>query len=353
MKYILINNNNKIINLSNNIDDLEYYLNMEINNNINLLNEYNGNINKYKNNLKKWIIKLIKKNREYNNYNINNNYEVIDNNNKIIIKLKIDIDNNIDNLFIKDNDDLCYILPIKKIDEINNIHNKHTESLLNECINSDLYKNIESETYFKQDNNQSKIDINSSLLINKNNIDFLKCEYLNNTLNNNQLPSSFFLSIQSDFTLPKLSSLNTNFTFPRLKYLDSITQPEYNRNNLLEQLNKLEYEKNKLLNNIKKKQQKEYNQLDNIMKQNKNKEDEYKKKFLINRNLYFVFKKEINEKTREINDIPVLFKNEWNIFLEMENKNILDLNIIDITDKDTEIIEKELFFYRDIQNITK
>jgi len=238
----IIKYNDNIIGIYNNINDTINYLNDYINKSVILLNNYNGDVNRFKLDIKKHIIEYYRNNLLQYCYKINSKYEVIGNNEKFNLIIK----DNTNDIFYKE--EVNCILPIsfENID-LNQINKIRTESLIND---------------------------------------------------------------------------------------DTFDEEISKRKKLVEELNKMENDKKKIEINI---------------KLTKEKEEEYRRKFLVNRKLYFVFKKEMEDKKRELDDIPELFINEWNIFTKMENENTLDKSLIDIDDTFTEIIQKELYIYRKLE----
>lgn len=240
MKYILINNNNKVIKLKSTFNDIVSCLNSIIYDNITLLKEFDGDIEKFKLTLKHWKIHIVSKETEINYYVINEFYELIDSKENKICKLEIS--DTIHNLFIKTTEELLCVLPI----------NEYNISTTEEGTSNSRYK-------------------------------------------------------------------------------------------LLSELNRLEKQKYKITKTIENKKNIEKQRVDNIIKQNLENEEQYRKNFLINRNIYFVIKKEIADKLRQEDEIPILFKKEWNIFTQMENEN----NLVNDCDNLTNI-ENELYTYREL-----
>jgi hypothetical protein len=64
------------------------------------------------------------------------------------------------------------------------------------------------------------------------------------------------------------------------------------------------------------------------------KEASYRKKFLIDKKLYYVFKKEIADGKRNEKNIPVLFLKQWHIFKELESQDMLSTDILNIIDSE-------------------
>ena len=240
MKFIIINNNDKIIKIKNTFNDMLSSFNGIIYDNITLLKEFNGDIEKFKISLKLWKIHLVSKDAEVNYYKVNEFFELIDSKNKKICKLEIS--DTIHNLFIKNTEELPCILPI----------HDYTSITTDDNTNNSRYK-------------------------------------------------------------------------------------------LLIELDKLEKEKYKIAKTIEHKKNMEKQKLDNLIKQNLENEEQYRKNFLINRNLYFVLKKEINNNIRLEDEIPLLFKKEWTIFSQMEKENKLEIDSDNIVN-----IENELYIYREL-----
>jgi hypothetical protein len=91
-------------------------------------------------------------------------------------------------------------------------------------------------------------------------------------------------------------------------------------------------------------------EIEKEMRINKEKEEEYLRKFLVDRKLYFVFKQEIKDGQRENDNIPKLYLKQWQIFKDMEENNDLDMDNKIINDQNTNIIQKELCIYRELDN---
>ena len=61
-----------------------------------------------------------------------------------------------------------------------------------------------------------------------------------------------------------------------------------------------------------------------MLKQEQEKWDSIKKKFEADKKLYFLFKQEIENNIREIEDIPELFKNIYPVFEKLDNDKYLN-----------------------------
>jgi hypothetical protein len=146
--------------------------------------------------------------------------------------------------------------------------------------------------------------------------------------------------------------------------LETEVQVEDKSELLKRKIHELEEMKQKEIDRIKELKNKQLkDRMENQIKINKDKEDEYRRKFIVDRKLYFTFKKEINSGQRDENDIPKLYINQWNVFNNMELNNNLDTtidNLEDITnsletseDKDIEnLIQKEICIYRELYTET-
>jgi hypothetical protein len=279
--YILLNNNSNVINISNDITIITKYFDVYVNNMINVLNDYCGDTKKFINNINKWKIVYYNNNIDCGYYYINNNFELNTSNSslkQIKFKLLLNNKNNsnlneINKIFIKDNDNIDCKLPNISLDDVSLIKNQNTESLINNCFDDNV-------------SNQ-------------------KIESLKENLNN--------LMKKKEEELKKLQLIEDKKNY------------------------ELELKKRKL---------------DAEKKRNEEKEMEYKKKYLIDRKLYFVFKDEIANKKREVNNIPILFNKQWLIFSEMEKNNEIDLTITNLEETvDTiNIIQKELFVYNNLES---
>jgi hypothetical protein len=138
-----------------------------------------------------------------------------------------------------------------------------------------------------------------------------------------------------------------------------VSTQKSNADILKEKLLKLEKERN---NKIEKKNQelltkerKKKMEIERTLKINKDNEDKYIRKYLVDRKLYFVFKNEIIQNIKNEDQIPLMYKKQWNIFKEMENSSILDTSIINIDEYSSELnknnnllklIQKEICQYK-------
>jgi hypothetical protein len=92
---------------------------------------------------------------------------------------------------------------------------------------------------------------------------------------------------------------------------------------------------NKIKNEIKTKEEQVFMEKikSQTIKQKFEQKQEYyekiKSKFKIDKEIYFKIKSEINAGEREINNLPELFIEEYNIFLNLEKENILDMESSD------------------------
>lgn len=125
-----------------------------------------------------------------------------------------------------------------------------------------------------------------------------------------------------------------------------------------EKRQRIQREQQELINKEKKKKM----EIERALKINKDNEENYIRKYLVDRKLYFVFKNEILKKIRNENDIPLMYKKQWTIFKEMETKNILDtvIEAIDEYSNDlnnnnelSKMIQKEICQYKILDDTYK
>jgi len=223
---------------------------------------------------------------------------------------------------IKDNNDIIGVY--KKLDDaydfiifINNYINKKTN------VNN-IIKNIK---IYKYKNNTIKniYYINSKLILSKNQ------EYLQDNIDNigNIDNESSEINIFIPNEISEINDVNMNELKEKIILLEKLKN---NENDKLQELkidfiNKEEkYTEDKIkINNKKLKLKQEQEKWDNIIK-----------KFEADKKLYFLFKQEIDNNIREVDDIPELFKNIYPIFEKLDNDKYL--NTIQEINKYVELI---------------
>ena len=158
----------------------------------------------------------------------------------------------------------------------------------------DVYRDIIYENRYIIDINNFKFKDNNNYHLFTNNINIINIyndiikhnndcnHYINN--NDNKLELNMFLNIDNNEIKQKYDEI-------RQKYEDE----------------KLNIEKMKLK-----------------LKREHEKSEELKRKFIVNKDLYFQFKKELEN--NNLFEIPELFKKEFIIFTNLENNNILNNN---------------------------
>jgi hypothetical protein len=231
---------------------------------------------------------------------------------------------------IKDKNDIIGVY--KKLDDaydfiifINNYINKKTN------INN-IIKNIK---IYKYKNNTIKniYYINSKLILSKtqeclqdniNNIDNINIKNIDN-INNESSEINIFIPNE----LSEINDINMNELKEKIILLEKLKNNEYDKLQELKKdfINKEEkYIEDKIkINNKKLKLKQEQEKWDNIIK-----------KFEADKKLYFLFKQEIENNIREVNDIPELYKNIYPIFEKLDNDKYL--NTIQEINKYVELI---------------
>jgi hypothetical protein len=206
---------------------------------------------------------------------------------------------------IKDNNDIIGVY--KKLDEaydfvifINNYINKKT--------NINIIKNIK---IFKYKNNTIKniYYINSKLKLSETQ------ENLQNNIDNESSEINIFIPNEKEIS--EINDVNMFELKEKIILLEKIKNNEYDK---LQELKKdfiskeEKYTEDKIKINNKKLK----------LKQEQEKCDSIKKKFEADKKLYFVFKQEIENNIREVEDIPELFKNIYPIFEKLDNDKYLN-----------------------------
>lgn len=97
------------------------------------------------------------------------------------------------------------------------------------------------------------------------------------------------------------------------------------------------------------KEKREKQRIERNVKLDKEREEEYQRKYLVDRKLYFTFKQEIADGMRNDKNIPPLFNKQWNIFTIMEGNGDIDTNNKHIDDNNSNIIQKELCAYKKLE----
>jgi hypothetical protein len=222
---------------------------------------------------------------------------------------------------IKDNNDIIGVY--KNLDEaydfvifINNFINKKTN------INN-IIKNIK---IFKYKNNTIKniYYINSKLKISET-----KENLQNNNDNIDNESSDINIFIPNETEISEINDVNMFELKEKIILLEKLKNNEYEKlqelkKDFIEKEEKYTEEKIKI-NNKKLK-----------LKQEQEKWDSIKKKFEADKKLYFVFKQEIENNIREVEDIPELFKNIYPVFEKLDNDKYL--NTIQEINKYVELI---------------
>lgn len=186
-------------------------------------------------------------------------------------------------------------------------------------ILKDTYNNIKNKIYDMNNNNETELNVHLQVdpifindLINK------KKNIINDENNNTE----YKWIIHNEQNNIKNSEEKSSDFNTKIKKLDDLK-------------NKLENEYNDMIilkTNFELKEKKYQDEKQNIdifklkLKNHHDKMEELKRKFYTDKNLYFVIKNEINNNLRDKNNIPLLFKT-YNIFNELENKNILNTSI--------------------------
>ncbi len=222
---------------------------------------------------------------------------------------------------IKDNNDIIGVY--KNLDEaydfvifINNFINKKTN------INN-IIKNIK---IYKYKNNTIKniYYINSKLKISET-----KENLQNNNDNIDNESSDINIFIPNETEISEINDVNMFELKEKIILFEKLKNNEYEKlqelkKDFIEKEEKYTEEKIKI-NNKKLK-----------LKQEQEKWDSIKKKFEADKKLYFVFKQEIENNIREVEDIPELFKNIYPVFEKLDNDKYL--NTIQEINKYVELI---------------
>ena len=212
---------------------------------------------------------------------------------------------------IKDNNDIIGVY--KKLDEaydfvvfLNKYVNKKTN------INN-IIKNIK---IYKYKNNTIKniYYINSKLKLSETQDNF---QNNNNNDNIENESSEINIFIPNEIEISEINDVNMNELKEKIILLEKL------KNNECEKLQELKkdfiskeekYTEDKIKINNKKLK----------LKQEQEKWDSIKKKFEADKKLYFVFKQEIENNIREVEDIPELYKNIYPIFEKLDNDKYLN-----------------------------
>lgn len=212
---------------------------------------------------------------------------------------------------IKDNNDIIGVY--KKLDDaydfvifINNYINKKT--------NINIIKNIK---IFKYKNNTIKniYYINSKLKLSETQENLQNNNDNNDNIDNESSDINIF--IPNEIEISEINDVNMFELKEKIILLEKIKNNEYDK---LQELKKdfiskeEKYTEDKIKINNKKLK----------LKQEQEKWDSIKKKFEADKKLYFVFKQEIENNIREVEDIPELFKNIYPIFEKLDNDKYLN-----------------------------
>ena len=227
---------------------------------------------------------------------------------------------------IKDNNDIIGVY--KKLDDaydfiifINNYINKKTN------VNN-IIKNIK---IYKYKNNTIKniYYINSKLILSKTQDNIDNINNINNIDNINNESSEINIFIPNEIELSEINDINMNELKDKIILLEKLKNNECDK---LQELKKdfiskeEKYTEDKIkINNKKLKLKQEQEKWDNIIK-----------KFEADKKLYFLFKQEIENNIREVDDIPELYKNIYPIFEKLDNDKYL--NTIQEINKYVELI---------------
>lgn len=209
---------------------------------------------------------------------------------------------------IKDNNDIIGVY--KKLDDaydfvifINNFINKKT--------NINVIKNIK---IYKYKNNTIKniYYINSKLKLSETQDNFQ-----NNIDNIDNESSDINIFIPNEIEVSEINDVNMYELKEKIILLEKLKNNECDK---LQELKKdfiskeEKYTEDKIKINNKKLK----------LKQEQEKWDSIKKKFEADKKLYFLFKQEIEDNIREVDDIPELFKNIFPIFEKLDNDKYLN-----------------------------
>lgn len=210
---------------------------------------------------------------------------------------------------IKDNNDIIGVY--KKLEDaydfvifINNFINKKT-NVKNIIKNIKIYKyknnTIKNIYYINLKLKLSEIQDNL-----QNNLDIIDNE-----------SSEINIFIPNETAISEINDVNINDLQEKIFLLEKLKDNEFNK---LEELKKdfiikeEKYTEDKIKINNKKLK----------LKQEQEKWDSIKKKFEADKKLYFVFKQEIENNIREVEDIPELYKNIYPIFEKLDNDKYLN-----------------------------
>jgi hypothetical protein len=210
---------------------------------------------------------------------------------------------------IKDNNDIIGVY--KKLEDaydfvifINNFINKKT-NVKNIIKNIKIYKyknnTIKNIYYINLKLKLSEIQDNL-----QNNLDIIDNE-----------SSEINIFIPNEAAISEINDVNINDLQEKIFLLEKLKDNEFNK---LEELKKdfiikeEKYTEDKIKINNKKLK----------LKQEQEKWDSIKKKFEADKKLYFVFKQEIENNIREVEDIPELYKNIYPIFEKLDNDKYLN-----------------------------
>jgi len=293
-----------IININNDLDDCLNVMSCYINNSINLIKENDGNVHKFIGKLSRLKIVLYKNNIDQGYYYFNNKFVLCNSNNNL--------------KYVK------YVY--QPVGDVGTNHFKQNETIFNNIEVNSLFGAAERAISADSINpTESQKDISNIFIPSKaNTTGMLTSEKINCNLPVNV---SDLVLIKNQSTESLINScLNneieiSNEKKEKLKQLqNSINELEKMKNEEIKKQNdKLMMEKRKADLKIKKIEQKR--------KLLEEKESNYRGKFLVDRRLYGVFKKEISNGKRSINNIPPLFIKQWSIFKEMEDNNMLNLEL--------------------------
>jgi hypothetical protein len=306
--YIIVTNECQIISVSDNIDIALNYFGNYVNNNVTMLKSYNGNVSKFMNDLQKWKIVYYSNSIEQGYYYLDETRTLRPSNdrlNKVIYNLKLnnDVSQSKSNVVISKEINKIFI-PSNEEDVIS----KDILRTENEC-------NTENKGMIRL-----PISVNDMKLIKNQSTESL----INSCLNNE-------IEI-SEEKLNKVKQLQ-----------ESIKRLEEQRKQALEKAVEEEAKKKQKMKKIELKR-----------KQIEERETKYRRKFLVDKKLYFVFKNEIEKGIRKEDNIPILFLKQWYIFKELESQSILSAyetddnedTLLNRENKSYSLIENELNVYK-------
>jgi len=210
---------------------------------------------------------------------------------------------------IKDNNDIIGVY--KKLEDaydfvifMNNYINKKT-NVKNIIKNIKIYK-------YKNNTIKNIYYINLKLKLSE-----IQDNLQNNIDNIDNESSEINIFIPNETAISEINDININDLQEKIFLLEKLKNNEFNK---LEELKKdfiikeEKYTEDKIKINNKKLK----------LKQEQEKWDSIKKKFEADKKLYFVFKQEIENNIREVEDIPELFKNIYPIFEKLDNDKYLN-----------------------------